>query len=243
MSNVINFLKKHRISLSAIASIVVIVGFGAGLIQVAFRTPPLIIKVKTDKYVFPKNFIKELSLSSEQLYKIAHRRYSLLTLNNEIDSLCMSWNSILSFLSQESNYWQYEITNTTNKTIEEISIRIPNVRTLLDFSIEGNILSYIPEESLYSNIGYDTASGLLILSGVKKMPAKSTIIIKLWGMREILMNAQRIFVYSNSGEGKIIESTEVEGARAFIATHIENILLLLILVYFIIITTAKKSFK
>jgi len=234
-------LKQHWEIFSSIASIIIIIGFVVTVIAIIFKMPPITIEVKKQKYDYPTKFYDELETFSRYLVKVGAYRYSLDYLNESIDSLRVTLGSAMSFILLTQEFWTFEIANTTNHTIDDIDIRIPSVKQLYDLSIKGNLLTKEEEDSLYKQVAYDTTTGLLLIHGIKSLPPKAIIAIKLWGEKARPMGEPDIFVYSSNGVGRIIEPIKVEGFRAFIANNLEHLLFLFTLIILVIVTTKRSK--
>lgn len=207
MAGVMDRLKNHSRTLTAVASLVVIGGAVITGAKVVFSTPELEITRESTRLSFPRQLTHRFSriVSSEDVLE---------SVPDSLDSVLSTLNS---FLASTESFTSVNFRNTTNHSLETIRIRITGLRTLAGWGVRGDGLTPDERRSAFESITHSSETGLLT-AAMDELPAQATLSIYLWGddPTYTFSDIQPITASYDGGGGELIDSREISGFDAFL---------------------------
>jgi len=152
----------------------------------------------------------------------------------------------LDFFTKTRNKVTFQIRNTSDRTLNNVDIRIKNVKKMTAWGVSGNILQSSEIDAIMKKMKNDETAGIVTFSNIEKLPPQTNMIIYLWG--DIIQYSfdEPIMVTYDGGVGELVKTSTVIGFDSFIFENVKFLIFIWILIniailLFVIDTYCKKK--
>ena len=202
----------------AITALFVFVGIIYGIFEFFFKPADVEVLFSFNDADLPSSIAKMYSDSYKPLIEIIKKN------DKQLESKLVELNY---FFNQTREKVKFEISNNSDKTINNVDIRIINIEELTAYGVTGNILQSVESLDIMRKMKEDKLKGIITFSGIEKLPPKSTLIINIWGEIRYSAFEYPIIVTYDGGTGKVLKTSVVKGIDSFVYENSEFLLLLL----------------
>lgn len=213
-------LGQHSAQLGAVAALLVIGGGIWGTMVWLFAEPDVAVEIASTEMRLPSPLSRDLASSLRDVDP------------NEAESLRIALAELVRFLEVTDHFTIVSVVNNTSKSIENVDIRIRNVRTLTGWAVSGDAFTILERQDILERVRYDKSSNIISVSGIPRIPPQTTLELQIWADAPLVrfLAATPVTVTYDGGAGEYVRTATVSGLNAFLYENAAFLLLVLILI-------------
>lgn len=216
--NLKQFAEEHGTAAGFLASLLAIGAFGWGVFTLFFAPPDLSLTLETTPLRLPW-------YTYQQMSRALDRDSARLS-----DSSGLALRQVRGFLRDTRSFTHVRITNTSDRSLQNLDVRLRNVREADGYGIDADNLNGEEQDQLLASIRYDAPSQLLTLRSIPRLPPQSSLSIYVWGdVSSAIFGDDPLTVTYDGGAGRVLHVTTVRGVDAFIYENAATLVLILVL--------------
>jgi len=219
--------KKLNEALSPYYSLLMMIGFFIAIIwsgiKFIVRNPELEVFITREEVNFPSKINKDYL----EVYKYISENIQEEELRNQSAN-------IYNYLVQTRDFLKIELNNTTNRKIEDIELRLTNVKNMTATGVAASFLLDEEMGNVLEGLIFKESSGILYMNKLIDLPPQKEFTVYLWGDFLPYFLEENIIVSYKGGMGQIVKKIEVKGFKAYLVDFYIEVFLILIFLFFII---------
>ena len=147
------------------------------------------------------------------------------------DSLQVPAATIYSFLVNTTTHKKLTLKNGSEKMIKGVKFKYLNVEQLTAWGIAAGYMTTAENAALIRSLQYDDGRKIVILASNLDLPAKSEVVIDLWGsFKDQMFNDDLIATY-DEGDAYVATTYTVDGLKGYILNYYFEIMIFVLLIF------------
>lgn len=137
---------------------------------------------------------------------------------------------VKAYIKDTKYFLRIGIENESSSTLQDVRIRVRNVKSLNGLSIASHLFTSKEIEELYQGLDHDDYGNVINVPNIESFPPGGRLVLYVWGDIESPVTfSQPVSAVYNGGEGTVVYSTTISGVTAFIYEYSVPILIFIII--------------